>query len=312
MLEEELATGFPSAIFPRLLEDEARILDVHDLYAEKPGHSYKYEHRIDIYTEVVAPLVKFAEHGGIGTLFAYGQTGSGKTYTISQIQELVAKTLLDKKMQEVRITIFDLAGNIAYDLLNAQKRFSILEDEFGNTVLAGGTEHTKQQYTVAQHQRSKVMLHPDLTVSSAFASHNPGAFFISSTSLVRKPLEILQNMINVSLSALKDCIRGKAEGKAFIPVRRSMLTKVLKHVFESQGERECETAVIACVNPCLADVGASRNALRYHDAEFQDERPSLYEKKVDHWTILGGIALRQGRFTARAILVREARGGSQE
>jgi len=97
--------------------------------------------------------------------------------------------------------------------------------------------------------------------------------------------------INLSLSVLKDCIRGKAEldaqfraeaasgakrkGKkppARIPFRQSALTKVLKHVFDAgpggmaggKGEgRGCMTVVIACVNPSLADVGASKNTLRY-------------------------------------------------
>lgn len=85
--------------------------------------------------------------------------------------------------------------------------------------------------------------------------------------------------INTSLSVLKDCIRGRASldplsmaGKpssssakkqAHIPFRQSALTKVLKPVFDPAGLRSCKTVVLACVNPCLADVGASKNTLRY-------------------------------------------------
>ena len=82
--------------------------------------------------------------------------------------------------------------------------------------------------------------------------------------------------INTSLSVLKDCIRGRAmvdadiqaTGKstkkaAYVPFRQSTLTKTLKHVFDPASARGCKTVVVACVNPCLADVGASKNTLRY-------------------------------------------------
>ncbi|KAH7024664.1 P-loop containing nucleoside triphosphate hydrolase protein [Microdochium trichocladiopsis] len=102
--------------------------------------------------------------------------------------------------------------------------------------------------------------------------------------------------INMSLSVLKDCIRGKAEADAAsaaaarlasssnganpngkktpstgprIPFRQAALTRILKHVFDpatTLGQTRgpsCKTVVIACVNPSLADVGASKNTLRY-------------------------------------------------
>jgi kinesin family member 2/24 len=83
--------------------------------------------------------------------------------------------------------------------------------------------------------------------------------------------------INMSLSVLKDCIRGKVQSDALafsggpkskqrkphVPFRQSALTKVLKHVFDPAGSRACKTVVIACVNPSLADVGPSKNTLRY-------------------------------------------------
>jgi kinesin family protein 2/24 len=85
--------------------------------------------------------------------------------------------------------------------------------------------------------------------------------------------------INASLSVLKDCVRGRAmldasftaltnktgtrEKPPYIPFRQSLLTKVLKPVFDPSGHRSCRTVVIACVNPCLADLAASKNTLRY-------------------------------------------------
>lgn len=74
--------------------------------------------------------------------------------------------------------------------------------------------------------------------------------------------------INMSLSVLKDCIRGKAEmeaqeKKVYIPIRQSALTRILKHVFDPRSGRESKTVVIACVNPSLADVNPTKNTLRY-------------------------------------------------
>lgn len=92
--------------------------------------------------------------------------------------------------------------------------------------------------------------------------------------------------INISLSVLKDCIRGKADADAAaaaaaasnkpapavprIPYRQAALTRILRHIFEPAGgsgsvaaSHACRTVVIACVNPSLADVGASKNTLRY-------------------------------------------------
>jgi kinesin family protein 2/24 len=82
--------------------------------------------------------------------------------------------------------------------------------------------------------------------------------------------------INTSLSILKDCIRGRTllglqqlepnvctKKSTHIPWRSSKLTQVLKHVFETQGERACKTVVVACVAPSIVDSAHSKNTLRY-------------------------------------------------
>lgn len=81
--------------------------------------------------------------------------------------------------------------------------------------------------------------------------------------------------INTSLSILKDCIRGRTllalqpqtgsmnKKKIHIPWRSSKLTQVLKHVFDSQGERACKTLVVACVAPSIVDSSHSKNTLKY-------------------------------------------------
>ena len=78
--------------------------------------------------------------------------------------------------------------------------------------------------------------------------------------------------INISLSVLKDCICGMADTdtsktttskQPYIPFQQSMLTRVLKHMFDPFGNRNCWTAVIACINPSFLDTGATKNTLQY-------------------------------------------------
>ncbi|TVY27134.1 Kinesin-like protein [Lachnellula hyalina] len=137
--------GFPSAIFPR--SNQENVVDIHDLYNHPRGIPIlkSFDYQVDrlfnsdstteeIYEDLVADLVPFAWDGGIGTLFAYGQTGSGKTFTVSRLEQLVTETLMNgslKGEREVYMTIIDLAGNAAFDLLNERAPISLLEDSFG-------------------------------------------------------------------------------------------------------------------------------------------------------------------------------------
>lgn len=71
----------------------------------------------DVY-DVVSHLVPFACSGGIGTLFTYGQTGSGKTFTVSGLQKMVVRALMEDDdiflKNIIFITVIELAGNSAY------------------------------------------------------------------------------------------------------------------------------------------------------------------------------------------------------
>lgn len=77
----------------------------------------------DVY-DVVSHLVPFACSGGIGTLFAYGQTGSGKTFTVSGLEKMVVKALMEgdlHKSRKIFITIIELAGNSSYGGFSSHK-----------------------------------------------------------------------------------------------------------------------------------------------------------------------------------------------
>ncbi|KAJ4291140.1 hypothetical protein N0V90_010338 [Kalmusia sp. IMI 367209] len=309
--------GFPSAIFPRPIQKN--VVDIHDLYNHPRGvpilksFDYQVDRLFDsestteeIYEDLVAGLVPFAWNGGIGTLFAYGQTASGKTFTVSRLEQLVAGTLMDGSLEgdrEVYMTIIDLTGKAAFDLLKERTPISLLEDSFGVTQMVGADEHQvynkEEMGNLIEHATSFRRTAPTFKNDASSRSHaicririrNPatdsnGFLYLIDLAGSESARDVAEHgadrmrearEINISLSVLKDCIRGKAEADALIsfedqksgpkmphiPFRRSALTKVLKHIFDPTSTRACKTVVIACVNPSLADVGASKNTLRF-------------------------------------------------
>ncbi|TVY21755.1 Diatom spindle kinesin-1 [Lachnellula arida] len=309
--------GFPSAIFPR--STQGNVVDIHDLYNHPRGIPIlkSFDYQVDqlfnsesttkeIYENLVVDLVHFAWNGGIGTLFAYGQTGSGKTFTVSRLEQLVAETLMDGSLAgegEVYMTIIDLAGNAAFDLLNERTPISLLEDSFGVTQMVGAEEykvHDKQRMRdLIEHATSFRKTASTLKNDASSRSHAICRIRISHPATNSDGLLYLIDLagseaardvavhgadrmretreINTSLSVLKDCVRGKAQSDIltssgrrkpgqkipYIPFRQSALTKVLKHAFDPASARACKTVVIACVNPSLADVVSSKNTLRF-------------------------------------------------
>lgn len=237
-------------------------------------------------------------------MFAYGQTGSGKTYTVGGLERLIADTLFSGGLQGSRsifISIIELAGNSAFDLLNSRKPISILEDSFGSTHLAGASEyHVTDAATLLRHINNAASFRRTASTQkndSSSRSHaicrirleNPelpqaddGLLYLIDLAGSEAARDVAVHSaermketreINASLSVLKDCIRGRAsidagtaapgKNKLYVPFRQSALTKVLKHVFDPAAERRCKTVVVACVNPSFLDVGASKNTLRY-------------------------------------------------
>ena len=200
----------------------------------------------DTHNSLVANLVAFAKDGGIGTLLAYGQTGSGKTFTINQLQELVVPALLaDASILagdfEIYITIVELAGNSAYDLLNSRKPIAVREDSQGTMHLAGAaenritdpeqalefleraaafrrTESTQKNDTSSRsHSICRIRLHNS---NNGESTANDGLLYMVDLAGSEAARDIFDHSadrmretreINVSLSALKDCLRGKAE-----------------------------------------------------------------------------------------------------
>ena len=252
------------------------------------------------YDDLVLDLPPLAWNGGTGTLFAYGQTGSGKTFTVSRLEERVVQALMRGTLpgeRQILMTMVELAGNSAFDLLHSRRPVSILEDSLGVTQLSGADEHLVEDEAEAMRLIKKATFFrrtaPTRKNDGSSRSHGICRIRIADPATGSDGLLYLVDLagseaardvavhgadrmretreINISLSVLKDCIRAKAQAdvasrrpkKTHVPFRQSALTKVLKHVFDPPAGRPCKTVVIACVNPSLGDAGASKNTLRY-------------------------------------------------
>lgn len=229
--------------------------------------------------------------------------------------------------EEFHLTIIDLAGNSAFDLLTERAPISLLEDSNGVTRMVGAAEiriHDttemldlieraasfrrtastfKNDASSRSHAICRIRIYsPDTRTNGLLylidLAGSEGARDIAShgADRMRETREI-----NISLSALKDCIRGKAVADArrpgqkipHIPFRRSALTRVLKHVFDPEGSKPCKTVVLACINPSLADVGPSKNTLRFAEMlrvlekeEEQEDEPIGWENdRLREWIV---------------------------
>lgn len=71
----------------------------------------------DIYDDRVQELVQWVRGGGMSMLLAYGQTGSGKTFTVTELERIVVRKLMDEDSLckwDVHISVFEVAGTNMY------------------------------------------------------------------------------------------------------------------------------------------------------------------------------------------------------
>ncbi|KXG53368.1 uncharacterized protein PGRI_004180 [Penicillium griseofulvum] len=222
------------------------------------------------------------------------------------MERLLADTLFDEAWtteRKLHVSMFELAGNSAYDLLDSRAPFSILQDSFGDTQLVGAQElpiDSKSAFleliekATSFRQTAGTEKNDGSSRSHAICRiravnilpgvSEDGILYLidlagseAARDLANHSADRMKETreINISLSILKDCIRGiaiannapetlkKGQKGSYIPYRQSTLTRVLKHVFDPSGTRNSRTAVLACINPSLLDTAASKNTLRY-------------------------------------------------
>ena len=205
------------------------------------------------------------------------------------------------------------------DLLNDRSEVKLLEDSLGEMQVAGVVEQqpssAEELTALIEKGMSFRASAPTLKNDTSSRSHAVCRIRIANEDFAEIPDGLLYLIdlagneaavdtkkhnkariietkdINLSLATLKDCIRGRSlwgvaeKGTAksvHVPYRNSVLTKVLKHVFDIKEERACKTAVLACVTPNLADCGPTKNTLRYAETlRLPAPKPKALEPRIN-------------------------------
>ncbi|CAE6504287.1 unnamed protein product [Rhizoctonia solani] len=204
----------------------------------------------------------------------------------------------------IGISMYELLGNKATDLLDRDAAgVDIAEDKFGGIRVSAkvisitdAKQLAEMVATAASHRRTSATLKNETSsrshcvlniifTNTLVPSVEPGRLVMvdlagseraADRTAHTKELMNEARLINTSLMALKDCVRGRAlveaerskrgDGKVgfqHIPYRNSKLTLALKPVFDVEATRHSKTVIIAHVSPHLADASHSNNTLTY-------------------------------------------------
>jgi kinesin family protein 2/24 len=256
-----------------------------------------------IYVATTMPLLDHViQTQGRATCFCYGQTGSGKTYTMSAIQQMLARDLYEELKEtnvnaKVTLAFFELYNGNVQDLLHGRKRCKLLEDGKGEInitglqevpannaedflrIIADGhgerTTHTTEandcssrSHAICQvflREPSSGKLKGKLTLVDLAGSERG-----SDTKTHNSQRRAESAEINTSLLALKECIRALGQKGAHVQYRGSKLTLLLKDCFSPNSK----TTMIAMVSPGASSTDHSLNTLRYAD-RIKEQKVSL-------------------------------------
>ncbi|KAJ1633126.1 P-loop containing nucleoside triphosphate hydrolase protein [Pavlovales sp. CCMP2436] len=218
---------------------------LHGAYAAASGSE-------EVYTQSIAPLVRLAAAGGLGTVIAYGQTGSGKTFTIRALQRLAAAELLaaDGGGGGLWVSFFENMGDKCFDLLNGRAPLVLRDDGKGEMSVVGlaersvGSADEFDELLAAGNALRATKATQSNDQSSR--SHALCTLRLGGPAGGKLQLDVVEHdaarigemqQINSSLGTLKECIRANLrratdEPNAHIPYRNSKLTMLLRAAFE--------------------------------------------------------------------------------
>ena len=246
-------------------------------------HEFAEVSRIDTDRGLCSQLNYLVQHacaGGMATLFMYGMTGSGKTYSTNLLHESAPLELMQGG-NTVELIAYELVGKKCFDLLAAQKNEVYLRvGEDGATHIQGSTVYTVESAPELQSllQQSGERRETAATGTNSTSSRSHAVYQLSITgggtltmidlagnegnietfSHTKEQMKEAAE-INKSLMVLKTCLEARAAGKAHIPYRESLLTRVLRDALTN--EASC-TAVVCCVSPACSHLERSLNTLK--------------------------------------------------
>ena len=264
------------------------------VHMEMKHHAFSFPRVFDeltsndtVYASTASPLVRHASEGGTATVFMFGQTGSGKTYTMSAIHERAVAELFSllHESEKVVVSYVELAGSSCRDMLNGGGSVDLMSDKHGEVQLCGMTEleandadelltvmtaanNARLTCATGVHDQSS-RTHAVCRVSIRRAGKPDGMFTMVDLAGSERSKDSMYhdaqtqketNDINVSLMALKDCVREITKGAAHVNFRGSSLTQVLRSCFT---DKSACTVVIATVSPSSGDTDHTLGTLSH-------------------------------------------------
>uniref|UniRef100_A0A8C4R7Y6 Kinesin-like protein n=1 Tax=Eptatretus burgeri TaxID=7764 RepID=A0A8C4R7Y6_EPTBU len=231
-----------------------------------------------------------------GTCSGKSHEGSHGIYALAARD--VFELIIQQRYQSLNLAVFaayfELYASKVFDLLNGKARLHVMEDKRGQVhvvglkeilvtdasqilslVNAGNCNRTTGQTSMntnssrshaifqlilrpkSLHPGCPVPVHGKLSLID-LAGNERGADTASSDRQTRRE----GADINVSLLALKECIRAMSENQTHQPFRGSKLTLILRDSFVGERARTC---MIATISPALSCCEHTLNTLRYAD-----------------------------------------------
>jgi hypothetical protein len=211
----------------------------------------------------------------------YGQTGSGKTYTLfgDSTNDGFIQLLLNDLIylyDNVTFSGIQIYRNRCYDIFNNNNLVKEYEFHDGSVNFMNLSKHKllKSNYHEIVCDINKAR-HVGVSSSNDTSSRSHLIFQINIGNTYIKLVDLAgserasrskhnQNHnfrenadINLSILALKECIRNVSKGK--IPYRNSKITKILKPTFSNK----ISTYVFSTISPLKRDVADSIDTLKY-------------------------------------------------
>tara|TARA_R110001599_G_scaffold146496_3_gene329687 strand:+ start:297 stop:1349 length:1053 start_codon:yes stop_codon:yes gene_type:complete len=173
----------------------------------------------------------------------YGYTGSGKTYTSSQILEELFVHYRNKPIHMSAIQIYD---NKIFDLYsNKQLKYYKTSHLIIKNMHSSIVHDYKSELHILHKNRKITSTNHNIESSRSHAVYyiyikDKQFIFVDMAGQESKvnydnPIKRKEgNNINLSILALKDCINHLKEKQKYIPFRRSLLTLLLKDMFNGK------------------------------------------------------------------------------
>jgi len=241
---------------------------------------------VQVSSDTVLPLLRWARRGKGATLLCYGQTGTGKTYTLGGCLEMLAGEM-ERCGLDAEAQFFEVRGQKLYDLLGNHGEVHLRADAEGLFHLRGaervtvGATHGGAEDMQAVLGKALELRASEATERNPVSSRSHAILVIwlkcggmlrfvdlagSERNYETERMTAAQHResaeINSSLMALKDCFRAHAAlnrgEKARPPYRASRLTQCLRDCFE---DLEHRFTLITTVSPASSDVIHTGNSL---------------------------------------------------